>query len=52
MTWEVTHASDTGPDDDYYHEWWEVSNGTRTFKCEVKADAEWLCAALNTLEQK
>lgn len=40
--WTITYENDTGPDDDGFWEWWTVSNGTTSFECDSKADAEWL----------
>lgn len=46
MNWHIDYGNDTGPDDDGFWEWWEVTNGERTFKCDYKEDAEWLLNAL------
>ena len=34
MKWKVDYDNDTGPLDEFFVEWWTVSNGTRTFKCD------------------
>jgi hypothetical protein len=45
-TWTITYDNDVGPDDDGFWEWWNVTDGARSFKCDSKADAEFLLAAL------
>jgi hypothetical protein len=45
--WTIEYDNDTGPDDDGFWEWWTVTNGTRSFKCDDKADAKWLAELLN-----
>ena len=42
--WKV----EAGPKTEGYYEWWEVTDGTRTFKCDKQEDANWLVAILNT----
>jgi hypothetical protein len=49
MTFTIEYQNDTGYTDDGFWEWWEVSDGNRTFKCDAEADAEWLCELLNEL---
>lgn len=46
--WQVEWHNDTGPDDDYYEEWWTVTDGKRTFRCDDNADAAWLQELLNS----
>ncbi len=48
MTWRIEYENDVGPDDGGFWEWWTVTNDERSFKADSKADAEWLCALLNT----
>lgn len=45
--WTISIGNDVGPEDDYYIEWWEVANGSKTFKTDEKEDAEWLAMILN-----
>jgi hypothetical protein len=47
LKWRVVYSNDVGPDDDGFWEWWEVTDGKRTFKSDSEEDAEWLCAVLN-----
>ena len=47
MNWTIENQNDTGPNDEGFWEWWEVSNRARTFKCDDREDAEWLCDLLN-----
>ena len=44
--WTIDYDNDTGPDDDGYWEWWTVTNGSRSFKCDSREDAEWLLTAI------
>lgn len=45
--WTIKYDNDTGPCDESYHEWWEVTNETTTFRANTEADAKWLCDLLN-----
>ena len=45
----IEYGNDTGPTDDFFIEWWDVSNGNRSFRCNSKSDAEWLCNLLNSI---
>lgn len=47
MSWRVDYDNDTGPDDDYFHEWWVVTNGNTEFICDDKKNANELCDLLN-----
>lgn len=47
MKWTIEYGNDTGPGDDFFHEWWTVTNGEKSFKCESEDDAEWLSKLLN-----
>lgn len=44
--WKVAHI-DLGPNVDGFWQWWEVTNGERSYKSTSEEDAEWLCAVLN-----
>ena len=46
--WKIVYDNDTGPNDDGYCEWWDVTDGDKSFRCENKTDAAWLCEILNT----
>lgn len=50
MKWTVDYDNDVGPYDEGFWEWWTVSNGVKSFKCDSKDDADWLCSILNSLE--
>ena len=41
-TWRIEYHNDTGPDDDGFWEWWEVTDGEKTFKSDSEEDAKWL----------
>lgn len=45
--WRIEYHNDTGPTDEDFQEWWEVTDERRVCRCAVKADAEWLCGYLN-----
>ena len=47
MNWIIENHNDVGPNDDGFWEWWTVSNGTRSFKCDSEGDAKWLAELLN-----
>ena len=42
--WTVEHNNNIG---DGSGEWWAVSNGSKSFECDVERDAQWLFALLN-----
>lgn len=46
--WKIEYNNDTGPGDDSFYEWWEVSNGDMTFKSDNEDHAEWLLALLKS----
>ena len=43
----IEYDNSTGPYDEGFYEWWTVTNGTRSFKCNSEEDANWLCGMLN-----
>lgn len=47
MKWEIGYSNDTGGSDDYFVEWWSVSKGERSFKCDSEDDANFLQSVLN-----
>lgn len=48
MKWKIEPHNDTGPGDESFWEWWNVTDGdARTFECTSSEDAEWLCEMLN-----
>ena len=51
MKWSVDYHNDTGTDDEGFWEWWTVSDGTKTFRCDSRKDAEWLADLLNTFSK-
>jgi len=48
--WHVHYNNDTGYDDEYFTEWWEITNREILFKSDNEIDAEWLCNILNKYE--
>ena len=49
--WTKEYDNDTGPCDDYFKEWWNVTDGNRTYRCNNSDDADFLIAALAQPEQ-
>jgi hypothetical protein len=49
MAWKVEYNNDVGPNDEGFWEWYEVTDGNRTFKSNSGEDANWLCDELNKL---
>jgi hypothetical protein len=47
--WQVEHENDTGPGDEGYHEWWEVTDGYAIFRTISEWDAAWLRDLLNAV---
>lgn len=47
MKWKIINENDTGPGDDFYCEWWIVTNGLIKFRADNENDAIRLCALLN-----
>ena len=45
--WEVEYDNDTGPNDDCFVEWFNVSDGVTSFRAYEEKDALWLKAVLN-----
>lgn len=45
--WTIEYCNDVGPRDEGFWEWWEISDGERTFKANDETDANWLCETLN-----
>ena len=50
--WTKQYNNDTGPNDDYFEEWFEVTDGMRIFRCEESEDADFLLSALTQPEQE
>ena len=47
MKWKIEYDNDTGPGDEGFWEWWTVTDGARSFKCNSEDDAKWLSETLN-----
>ena len=45
--WKVEYDNDTGHGDEGFWQWWDVTDGDRSFRCNSEDDAEWLCNLLN-----
>jgi hypothetical protein len=44
----IEYDNDTGPTDEGFWEWWTISDGKRSFRCDSsEQDAQWLCNILN-----
>ena len=50
--WTKEYDNDTGPYDDYFKEWWNVTDGNRMYRCNNSDDADFLIAALAQPEQE
>lgn len=48
--WSIEYENDVGPSDDYFIQWWNVTNGTMSFRCGTESEAEWLVDVLNEHE--
>ncbi len=46
MNWKIEYDNDVGPDDDGFWQWWTVTDGQRSFKCDTEEDAKWLLEKL------
>lgn len=40
--WVIEYNNDTGPNDDGFWAWWEVTDGEVVFKTDKRKDAVWL----------
>lgn len=45
--WHVEYQNETGPDDEGFWEWWEVTDGQRVYRAGEENDATILCDLLN-----
>lgn len=50
--WTVTYNNDTGPNDEGYFEWWDISDGNVTFQANDQHSAQWLCDQLNLQKEE
>ena len=50
--WRVEYNNDVSGDDEGFWEWWEVTDGKRTFKTSDQDDAEWLFELLSKYSEK
>lgn len=48
--WSVKYDNDVGPGDEGFWEWWDVTDGTVTFRADSEDAATWLCDLLNKNE--
>lgn len=46
--WIVEYSNDTGSNDECFYEWWNVTNGEKTFRAWSKEDADSLAAVLTS----
>ena len=47
MKWQIEYDNDVGPMDEGFWEWWNVTDGSRSFRADDEQDATWLCEFLN-----
>ena len=45
-TWVIEYDNDTGSSNEGFWEWWTVTNGEKSFKCDSEQDAQWLRSQL------
>lgn len=45
--WKIEYENDTGSDDGAFWEWWNVTDGTTTFRANCESDAANLVQTLN-----
>ena len=45
--WYIEYDNETGLNDDFFVEWWNITNGEKLFKASNELDAQWLCDLLN-----
>ena len=50
--WKIEYDNDTGPMDDYFEEWWSVTNGDKSFRSYDEECATWLCDLLNRVARE
>lgn len=52
--WKITYDNDTGPNDEGYWEWWNVSNDELglSYKCNTEKEAKYLLEAFKALDEK
>jgi hypothetical protein len=50
MEWKIEYDNDTGAYDEYFVEWWKVTNGEKTFECKNESHAKWLAELLNEIK--
>jgi len=46
MKWRIENDNDTGSNDEYFVEWWNVTDGEKSFRCNTEADANFLLSVL------
>ena len=49
--WKIEYDNDTGWDDEGFSEWWTVTDGVHSFRCDSNQDAVWLCDRLNVKQE-
>lgn len=52
MNWKIEYENDTGLNDDNYSQWYNITNGIKTYISYNEKNAEWLCKTLNDLEKE
>jgi hypothetical protein len=45
--WTINYNNDVSADDEGFCEWWEITDGEKTFKSDDEKDADFLCNLLN-----
>lgn len=50
--WSIEYMNDVGYNDDYFHKWWEVTDGNMVFTSDDEVHARWLLQRLNVLNSE
>ena len=46
--WHIEYDNSTGPNDSNFEQWWNVTNGTKRFRCDTQEDANWLIQVIRS----
>jgi hypothetical protein len=49
-SWIIEYCNDTGPRDEYFHQWWEITDGEIVLRCDKERDAKYIQTILNVYE--
>ncbi len=49
MSWHIDYGNDVGPDDDFFFEWWDVTDDITSFRCNSEDEANRLLQQITGL---